>query len=165
MVKIGLIGCGFMGSMHANCYKNIEGVKLVAVADIRREKALELANGAEIYADGMELIKNAEVDAIDICLPTYLHAEYARAAMEKVKYLFVEKPVALTESEAVSMENTAAETGCRVQVGQVIRFWDEYVCLKEIIESGVYGKVVSANFRQLPPHQPKTALGLGKLAS
>ena len=84
MIKIGLIGCGFMGAMHANCYKNIEGVELVAVADVRREKAQELASGAEIFADGMDLIKNAEVDAIDICLPTYLHAEYALAAMDTV---------------------------------------------------------------------------------
>ena len=41
MIKVGLIGCGFMGNMHANCYKNIDGVKLVAVADLRREKAEE----------------------------------------------------------------------------------------------------------------------------
>ena len=151
MIKIGLIGCGFMGAMHANCYKNIEGVELVAVADVRREKAQELASGAEIFADGMDLINNATVDAIDICLPTYLHAEYAVAAMEKVKYLFVEKPVALTNEQAKAMEQKAAETGCQIQVGQVIRFWDEYVRLKEIIDSGMYGKVISANFRRISP--------------
>ena len=151
MIKVGLIGCGFMGNMHANCYKNIEGVKLCAVADLRREKAEELADGAEIYLDGMDLINNADVDVIDICLPTYLHAEYAIKAMEKVKYLFVEKPVALTNEQADAMLAKAAETGCNVQVGQVIRFWDEYVELKKIIESGVYGKVVNANFRRISP--------------
>ena len=151
MIKVGLIGCGFMGSMHANCYKNIDGVKVTAVADIRREKAEELANGADIYPDGKDLIANADVDVIDICLPTYLHAEYAILAMEKVKYLFVEKPVALTNAEAKAMQKKAKETGCRVQVGQVIRFWDEYVELKKIIESGVYGKVINANFRRISP--------------
>ena len=151
MIKVGLIGCGFMGSMHANCYKNIEGVKLAAVADIRREKALEIADGAEIYSDGMDLIANADVDVIDICLPTFLHARYALAAMDKVKYLFVEKPVALTNDEAEKMLSKAAETGTEVQVGQVIRFWDEYVELKKIIDSGVYGKVINANFRRISP--------------
>ncbi len=151
MIRIGLIGCGFMGAMHANCYKSIDGVELVAVADIRREKALALADGAEIFADGMDLIENAKVDAIDICLPTYLHAEYAITAMEKVKYLFVEKPVALTNEQARTMMDKAAATGCQIQVGQVIRFWDEYVRLKEIIDSGIYGKVVSANFRRISP--------------
>ncbi len=153
MIKVGLIGCGFMGNMHANCYKNIEGVSLVAVADLRREKAEEIACGtdAKIFSDGMDLIAGADVDVIDICLPTYLHAEYALAAMDKVKYVFVEKPVALTVDEANLMIEKSKKTGCNVQVGQVIRFWDEYVELKKIIESGKYGKVINANFRRLSP--------------
>ena len=151
MIKVGLIGCGFMGAMHANCYKNIDGVKPVAVADVRREKAEELACGAEIYADGKDLIEKADVDVIDICLPTFLHAEYAIKAMDKVKYLFVEKPVALTNAQAKEMIEKATKTGCQVQVGQVIRFWDEYVELKKFIDSGVYGKVVNANFRRISP--------------
>ena len=151
MIKVGLIGCGFMGVMHANCYKNIDGVILGAVADVRREKAEELANGAEIFSDGLDLINNADVDVIDICLPTYLHAEYAIKAMEKVKYLFVEKPVALNNEQAKLMIEKSKETGCQVQVGQVIRFWDEYVELKKIIENGKYGKVVNANFRRISP--------------
>ena len=63
MLKAGLIGCGFMGQMHANCYKNIEGVTLAAVADIRKEKAEDIAQGTEaaIYGDGMDLIENADV--------------------------------------------------------------------------------------------------------
>ena len=153
MIKVGLIGCGFMGAMHANCYKNIEGVELVAFADLRKEKAEELAAGtnATLYSDGKDLIANADVDIIDICLPTYLHAEYAMLAMEKVKYVFVEKPVALTVEEGKAMIAKSKETGAQVQVGQVIRFWDEYVELKKIVESGVYGKVVNANFRRLSP--------------
>lgn len=153
MIKVGLIGCGFMGTMHTNCYKNIEGVEIVALADIRKDKAEELAVGtnATIYGDGKDLIANANVDIIDICLPTFLHAEYAMLAMEKVKYVFVEKPVALTKEQGAKMIEKAKETGAYVQIGQVIRFWDEYVKLKEIIDSGVYGKVINANFRRLSP--------------
>ena len=75
MLKVGLIGCGFMGAMHANCYKNIADVEVVAFADIRREKAEALAKGTDavLYSDGKELIENAKVDIIDICLPTFLH--------------------------------------------------------------------------------------------
>ena len=142
-----------MGAMHANCYKNIDGVELVAFADLRKEKAEELAVGtnATLYSEGKDLIANADVDIIDICLPTYLHAEYAMLAMEKVKYVFVEKPVALTLAEGKAMLAKSKETGAQVQVGQVIRFWDEYVVLKEIVESGKYGKVVNANFRRISP--------------
>ena len=153
MLKIGIIGCGFMGTMHANCYQNIPGVELVAVADVRRETAEALAqnSNAVMYGDGKELIADADVDVIDICLPTYLHAEYAMLAMEKVSYLFVEKPVALTNAQADAMLEKAEKTGCQVQIGQVIRFWDEYVKLRRIVESGVYGKVVNANFRRISP--------------
>jgi len=153
MLKVGLIGCGFMGTMHANCYKNIEGVELVAFADVREDFAKKLAEGtnAVIYSDGKDLIANADVDIIDICLPTYLHAEYAILAMDKAKYVFVEKPVALTEDEGAKMLEKAKETGANVQVGQVIRFWDEYVELAKIIASGKYGKIVNANFRRISP--------------
>ena len=153
MLRVGLIGCGFMGTMHVNCYKNIEGVELVALADIRHENAEKLADGtnAAIYGDGYDLIEDAKVDIIDICLPTYLYSEYAIAAMDKVKYVFVEKPVALTEEQGGQMIKKAEETGARVQVGQVIRFWDEYVKLAEIISSGKLGKIINANFRRISP--------------
>lgn len=153
MLKVGIIGCGFMGTMHANCYKNIPDVEITALADIRKDKAEELAVGtnAVIYGDGKELIDNADVDVIDICLPTFLHKNYAVMAMEKVKYVFVEKPVALTKEEGVEMLEKAAATGAELQVGQVIRFWDEYVELKKIVEAGTYGKVLNANFRRISP--------------
>ncbi len=153
MLKVGLIGCGFMGSMHANCYNNIPDAKVVAVADLRREKAEELAkiSGADIYETGKELIEKADVDVIDICLPTYLHAEHALLAMDKVKYVFVEKPVTLTLDEGNALIEKAAATGAQVQVGQVIRFWDEYVELAKIVSSGKYGKIVNANFRRISP--------------
>jgi predicted dehydrogenase len=153
MLKVGLIGAGFMGAMHANCYKNIEGAELCAIADIREEKAKALAEGtnAVIYGDGKDLIANADVDIIDICLPTFIHAEYACLAMEKVKYVFVEKPVALTNEDIDMLFKKQEETGAYVQVGQVIRFWDEYVALKDMIESGKYGKIINANFRRISP--------------
>lgn len=153
MLKIGLIGCGFMGAMHAQCYRYIDGAELVAVADIRKEKAEELAAGtqAKIYADGMELIEYADVDVIDICLPTFLHARYALAAMDKVKYLFIEKPVTLTVEESEILIEKSKTTDCQVQIGQVIRFWDEYIALKKMIEENTYGQVVNANFRRISP--------------
>lgn len=153
MLRVGLIGCGFMGSMHANCYKNIEGATVTAVADVRPEKAAELAklSEAEIYSTGKELIENAKVDIIDICLPTYLHAEHALLAMDKVKYVFIEKPVALTKDEGKKLIEKAKVTGAEVQVGQVVRFFDEYVALAEMIKDERYGKVINANFRRLSP--------------
>lgn len=153
MIKIGLIGCGFMGAMHANCYKAIEGVQVVAIADVRREKAEALAclSGAKIYSTGMELIENEELDAVDICLPTYLHASHATVAMGRVKDVFVEKPVSLTAEEGEELLKVQKKTGAGVQVGQVIRFWDEYVWLKDLIDTQKYGKVQNVMLRRLSP--------------
>ncbi len=150
MLKIGLIGCGFMGGMHAACYNAIDGAEVVAVADVREEKAKELAGeNTVIYPDGMSLIANADVDVIDICLPTYMHTEHAVAAMKKGINVFLEKPACLTKEEGKILLETEKETGVNVQVGQVIRLWDEYKWLKETADSGKYGKIVSAVFKRL----------------
>ena len=65
MLRVGLIGCGFMGSMHANCYKNLKGATITAVADLRDDKAHAIADelGAKIYKTGMELIEKEEFTA------------------------------------------------------------------------------------------------------
>ena len=151
MIKVGLIGCGFMGGMHSACYAALAGlgVKVTAVADVRRDYAENLANGAEIYATGMELIEKADVDVVDVCLPTHLHAAHAVAAMKAGKNVFVEKPIAFKDEDMELIQATEKETGAKVQVGQVIRQWTEYVWLKKAVDAGTFGKVQHAMFRRL----------------
>ena len=151
MIKVGLIGCGFMGGMHSACYAALAnlGVKVTAVADVRREYAENLANGAEIYSTGMELIEKADVDVVDVCLPTHLHAAHAVAAMKAGKNVFVEKPIAFKDEDMELILATEKETGAKVQVGQVIRQWTEYVWLKKTVDAGTFGKIQHAMFRRL----------------
>ncbi len=153
MIKIGLIGCGFMGGMHAACYKALSSmdIKVVAVADVRRDFAKKAAEmfGAEIYETGMDLINKADVDTVDICLPTDLHTAHAVAAMKAGKNVFIEKPICLGADEMTLLLETERQTGAKVQVGQVIRHWREYVWLKGIVDSGIYGKICSGSFRRL----------------
>ena len=152
MIKVGLIGCGFMGGMHAACYKQIKNAKLVAVADVREEKAKAVADAdTKIYATGMELIENADVDVIDICLPTFLHTSHAVAAMKAGKKVFLEKPASLTKEEGELLLKVQEETGAIVQVGQVLRFMDEYLYLKKISDSKEYGNLISATLARKSP--------------
>lgn len=153
MLRIGLIGCGYMGGMHSACYKAIENAQVVAVADIREEKAEEIAkvHGAKIYSNGVDLINHAEVDVVDICLPTYLHTEHAVMAMKNGKDVFIEKPVCMTRAEGALLLKTQEETGAKVQIGQVIRLWDEYVWLKEAADRKEYGEIQTAVFKRLSP--------------
>ena len=152
-VKIGILGCNYMGKMHADCYRTIEGVEVVAVADLNEQTATALANehGAKVFTDAKELINSCELDAVDICLPTFLHTEYAVAAMDKVPYVFIEKPVALNEEQCDKLIEKQEKTGAQVQIGQVIRFWDEYVYLKKLVDEKTYGKVVNATFKRISP--------------
>ena len=84
MIRVGLIGCGFMGGMHAACYAALAelGVKVTAIADDRPEFLAQMKEqtDAQTYESGMALIEQADVDVVDICLPTYLHTAHACAA-------------------------------------------------------------------------------------
>lgn len=153
MIRIGLIGCGFMGGMHSACYSALENAQIVAVADVRMEKAEEIAkkHNAKLYSSGEELIKNADIDVIDICLPTYLHTSHAVMAMKQSRDVFIEKPVCMNVEEGKLLLKTEQETGRNVQIGQVIRLWDEYKWLKEITVENKYGKIISAVFTRVSP--------------
>ncbi len=154
MIKVGLIGCGFMGGMHSACYKVLEpmGVKLVAVADVRPEFAQKVASeDTEIYACGMDLIENADVDMVDICLPTHLHTAHAVAAMKKGLNVMVEKPVCFEDDEMELLLKTAEESGVKVQVGHSVRHGLPNRWLKSTVDSGIYGKIKHAEFFRLSP--------------
>lgn len=152
MLKVGLIGCGGMGSIHAGCYKALTGqVQLVAAADVQPEKLQQFSDSPEIrlYSSGKELIEKEDLDFVDICVPTYLHASHAVMAMEKGMHVFMEKPACINEQEARLLTETKEKYGVKVQVGQVLRFWDEYAWLKKTVEEGTYGKVLSGVFTRV----------------
>ncbi len=153
MVRIGLVGCGFMGNTHLQAYKALgtDDVKVVAVADLRAEKRDEAKKlcGCDVYETASELLENAQIDALDICLPTYLHTEYAVAAMEKGLNVFIEKPLCLKKEEADLLISTQKKTGVQAMVGQVIRLWDEYKWLKDAADNKQFGEIESAHFRRL----------------
>lgn len=152
MVKIGVIGCGFMGGTHLSAYQLLKDkdVSITAVADIDKAKAEKFAEklGAKVYTSGKELIENADVNTVDICLPTYMHYEYACMAVEKGYNVFVEKPLCRTSKQAASLAKLAQEKNVLAMVGQCLRFWDEYTYLKDIIDKKTYGNVIYANFRR-----------------
>ena len=156
MIKVGLIGAGFMGGTHAACYEALSGneyFKVTAIADLECERANKLASkfGAEIFSTGKDLIENGDVNMIDICLPTYLHTEHALLAMEKGCNVFIEKPVCLHEDEAMRLLEMKKRTGVKVAVGHCIRFWPEYIFLKKLIEDKTYGKLISGVFKRISP--------------
>ena len=155
MLKVGLIGAGFMGDMHSACYAAIgkETVRIAGVADADSNKAKKIAEtyGATIYPDAMAMIQSEEIDIIDICLPTNLHARYAQAAMEHGKAVFVEKPVCRTIDEAEKLIALQKQTGVSVMVGHCIRLWPEYRWLKNVMEQQLYGALETLVLKRVSP--------------
>ena len=82
MLKIGLVGVGGISGAHIPAWLEMENAQLIAICDIRTER-LEKYPDIKHYTDYDEMLANEEFDIIDICLPTYLHADYAIKAMEK----------------------------------------------------------------------------------
>src|SRR5574340_1366687 len=105
MVRVVLAGLGFMGGTHAQCHAALPNSELVAVVDPEPERRAKFAAtyGAKPYANLEEMLASAEVDMVDICMPTYLH----RQAVEKVaaakKHVLCEKPMSLTVEDCDAM--------------------------------------------------------------
>ncbi|MBU4361139.1 Gfo/Idh/MocA family oxidoreductase [bacterium] len=151
MIKIGIIGCGFMGKMHVNCFRALQDVRVVGVSDIRQDKAKEIANlvGARVVTDANELINNKEIDAISILLPTHLHKELVIKTAQAKKHIFCEKPLALTVKDAEEMIKETRKEKVKLMIGMVLRFWSEYIEFKRIVDSEIYGKLTTLTCTRL----------------
>jgi len=151
MIKVGICGSGFMANMHAACYAAIPGVSVTAVASVDRKTGPKMAkeNNAEFHRTAEELISTADVDVVDICLPTYLHERHVVMAAERGLDLFCEKPLAGSLAEANRMVKAVRKAKVKCMVGHCIRFWPEYVVLKEYYDKKKLGKLVSLSLRRV----------------
>ena len=149
MIRTGLLGAGFMGSTHATCYGLIENATLVGVADRRPELGGKLADaqGCQAFGTLAEMLDKIgdEIDAVDVCLPTFLHADAAVTALEAGKHTIVEKPLALTVADGQRVVSAARASGKQCMVAHVIRFWPEYVYLRQVFETQALGTLRNAN--------------------
>ncbi|HZJ83699.1 MAG TPA: Gfo/Idh/MocA family oxidoreductase [Clostridia bacterium] len=164
MLKVGLIGIGFMGRGHLDIYLQLaeEGypVELVAICDIDEEKFqgkflpgnLDIGNlkydfsKFNLYTDMDEMLEKEELDYVDIALPTYLHSEASIKALNKGVHVLCEKPMALNPDECQSMIDASKANNKKLMVAQTLRFWPEYEYLKKCVDTEEYGSVVSAYF-------------------
>lgn len=148
MLKVGLVGVGGISGAHIPVWEAMENAELVALCDIRPER-MEKYDGKRCYLDFDEMLANEELDILDICLPTYLHADFAVKAMDKGINVITEKPISLKEEDVERVYSTAAKNNVKFMVAQVLRFWPEYELLKEIYDSKKYGKLLSGTMIRL----------------
>ncbi|MBR3969115.1 MAG: Gfo/Idh/MocA family oxidoreductase [Clostridia bacterium] len=148
MLKVGLIGVGGISGAHIPGWLALDGVELVAICDIRPEQ-MEKYPDIRQYTDFDEMLKNEELDILDICLPTFLHVEYAIKAMNNGINVLCEKPISLNRDDVKRVYEVAEKNNVKFMVAHVIRFWREYEFVKSIYESGKYGKLLMGKMVRL----------------
>ncbi|MBR5954427.1 MAG: Gfo/Idh/MocA family oxidoreductase [Methanobrevibacter sp.] len=156
-VNVGVIGVGAMGENHVRVYHKLKEANLLAVSDVseRALKKIERKYGAKGYNDYGELLKNPEIEAVSVCVPTTLHHAVVMEAIKNKKHVLIEKPIAFTLKEAEEMIAAAKEAGVILATGHVERFNPAVQKAKELIEDGVIGDIVSAFAKRVGPIPPR----------
>lgn len=153
-MKVAIIGCGGMGNVHALSYVNMPDVKLVGVCDTDFKLAQELSTktGARAFTSFEAMMEETDFDVISVTLPSYLHKEYTLKAAEAGKHVICEKPLALNLEDAEAMIQCCEQNGVRLFVGHVVRFFPEYVQMKQAIDEGKLGRVGVAHAKRIGSH-------------
>lgn len=165
MVRIGLIGVGFMGMTHFEGAKKVKGGKFTAIATRDPKKLAGDWTGIQgnfgppgghvdlskikKYADYHDLLADPEIDLVDICLPTEQHEKVVLESLAAGKHTLVEKPIARDLKAAERMVAAAKKAGKMLMVAQVLPFFPEFKFAADCIQSKKYGKLLAAHFRRV----------------
>ena len=160
--KVAIVGFGFMGRTHYGNWKKVKGAKVAAICD---SNLAQLRNkvkgnhdtaddstdftGIAVYEDFGEMLAKCPCDIVDITLPTPLHPRMVKAALLAGKDVLSEKPMAVDAKTCDGMLAAAKKAKGRLMIAQCLRFQPEHVYVKSLIDSGRYGKVISADFARV----------------
>ena len=152
---VALIGAGFAGGIHAQAWSAVDGVRIALVVepDEAAGRAVAARHASDWAPDLVAALDRADVDVVDVCAPTGLHAEITAAAATAGKHVLCEKPLALDLDEADRAIEACAEAGVTFMVGHVLRFWPEYVELGRLVREGSLGalRAISCSRLVQPP--------------
>jgi len=155
-MRVGVIGAGAMGQNHIRIYSEMPGVELVGISDIAVNRVNELSKRYSTmgFTDYKDLLKQ-NLDAVSIVVPTTLHRKVAIDAINANANVLVEKPIADTLENARDIVSEAHKANLTLMVGHIERFNPAVRKMKEIIDSGELGKVVSISARRVGPNNPR----------
>lgn len=149
-INVAVIGLGLRGSDHLNLLlehrKNKQDIEVVALCDVYQKRlniASKLFPGAKTYTNHQDVLQRSDIDAVFIATPDHWHAPITLAAMNSGKDVYVEKPMTHTVEESKEVAHRAKELNRVVQVGVQGLSWRRWPKIREIIQSGMIGKVVA----------------------
>ena len=149
-VKVGIIGCGGIANgKHMPSLSKIDEVEMVAFCDIvveRAEKAAEQygVEGAKVYEDYTELLKDESIEVVHVCTPNRSHSFISVAALEAGKHVMCEKPMAKTYAQAKEMYDASVRTGKKLTIGYQQRWRGDSQYLKQVCQNGELGDIYYA---------------------
>src|SRR5699024_9592070 len=141
-LRVAVIGCGSIAQhRHLVEYAANDEVEIVAVCDVKKERAHDTATAYDVkaYTDYEELLKVEKPDMVSVCLPNYLHAPVSIAALKAGCHVLCEKPMATSQEEAQAMIDAAEESGKKLMIGHNQRFVASHKKARELIVAGEIG--------------------------
>jgi len=159
MLRVGVIGVGAIGKEHIKRVNYLTGAHVVAVSDVNNNQVAEWLSQenieAEIFDSGIDLIQSELVDAIIVASWGPTHEEFVLAAIEVGKYVFCEKPLAVTEEGCHKILDAEIKGGKKlVQVGFMRRYDKSYRQLKAVLDQKVIGEPLTLNAWHHAPEAP-----------
>ena len=152
-MRVGVIGIGYIGIHHLRNFKRLDDegyVELVSAADVdASKKPLVEKYGAEYYSDYREMLDKESLDIVSIAVPTKLHRDVAIEAIKRHVNILIEKPISYSLEEANEIREESKKNNVKVMVGHIERFNPAVSKLKEIIDEGELGEVISLSSRRL----------------
>lgn len=144
--KVAVIGCGNIFLAHALPLDYMRNIDLVAVCDIKEERAIEMARRfkCSYYTDYKQMLMNEEIEVVHICTPHYLHAEMAIYICSLGKHVFTEKPMSIKLDDAKRMIECAKNNNVKLGVVFQNRYNASSQLVKKTLDSGELGKIKSA---------------------
>lgn len=143
--KIGIVGVGWVAGAHIETFKNVKGAEVAAVCSRRKldAAALEKQFGIplRVYQDYGEMLRDADLDVIDICTPHPQHPAQAIAAAEAGKHLIIEKPLSIDWQDTLAMQAAIKKAKVQACVCFEVRFSRQAMAIRAAIESGAIGKI------------------------
>jgi predicted dehydrogenase len=144
MIRLGVIGFGYWGPVVARNFHSTDGCELVAVSD-KSHAALERAKrnfpGVKTTTDADEIIRSTEIDAVAVITPVWTHFEFAKAALENGKHVFVEKPFTSTATQASELIDLAQRKRLQIMVDHTFLFTGAVRKIRQLIDEGVLGRL------------------------
>jgi myo-inositol 2-dehydrogenase / D-chiro-inositol 1-dehydrogenase len=156
MLKVAVVGTGFIGSVHAKNVVRHRGAELVAVNDANLESADKIAatTGARVVINVGEIFDNKDIEAVVIATPTNTHVDYLKRAARAGKAIYCEKPIGLDYREAEQAVSAVRAAGVPVMLGFNRRFDANHAAVKQTVEQGETGKVEIIQLTSRGPQPP-----------